>query len=282
MLETFADYEVQNNFHKKVVLISCAHNEAQNIHKLLEDGNLLLKMKVIDDFVVIDDHSTDGTADIVKNVGVKVVPQKVSENNGKSYAWLQGVKYCREVGADIMITIDADLMSTFTKIHANTMLDVFDTHPKIDMVVFPGDESYSPLQGCFYVGDQQVFSGQRAIKVSALNFLFNKSNEKNESSKTATRFKDMAQGYGLELTLNWQFGKRTYFLACDPPYVLHFLPSDRRPVLFEKQLADTEKAKTGILARKLELSKLRDIRTTKKQQNLTVNKPLINKQFMIA
>ncbi len=77
--------------------------------KELEDENLTSK----DSFLyLVDDGSSDGTFDIIKNFNAKnkkVKALKFARNFGNQNALLAGMLCAREIGADCTVTIDADL-----------------------------------------------------------------------------------------------------------------------------------------------------------------------------
>ena len=58
------------------------------------------------DVVVIDDGSSDATADVAEKAGAKVIRQPV--NKGKGLALQEGFGYARENGFDLVVTLDAD------------------------------------------------------------------------------------------------------------------------------------------------------------------------------
>jgi len=86
----------------KIAIIIPAYNEEENIKNLL-DG---LKGFSRDDIIVIDDGSTDKTAEIVTSYGVVLLRHK--ENKGKGMAHRTGFEYAIRNGFNGVITMDAD------------------------------------------------------------------------------------------------------------------------------------------------------------------------------
>lgn len=85
----------------KVVVAIPAYNEEVAI------GSVVLRSKkYADDVVVIDDGSTDKTAEIAKIAGAEVISHKVNE--GKGAGIKDAFEYAQKVGADILILIDGD------------------------------------------------------------------------------------------------------------------------------------------------------------------------------
>lgn len=94
---------------RAVVLIP-TYNEAANILIVLES---VLSLKEEISIIVIDDNSSDGTADLVKSVQERT-PERISliEREGKlglGTAYLTGFKHALELGFDYICEMDADL-----------------------------------------------------------------------------------------------------------------------------------------------------------------------------
>jgi glycosyltransferase involved in cell wall biosynthesis len=86
-----------------VIKVACipAFNEERTIGKVVV-GTL----PYVDSVIVCDDGSTDMTAAIAEKLGVKVIMHE--KNLGKGEAFRSLFAACRDMGADIMITIDGD------------------------------------------------------------------------------------------------------------------------------------------------------------------------------
>jgi glycosyltransferase involved in cell wall biosynthesis len=85
---------------KKVVCIP-AFNEAQIIEKIILDAK-----KFCDVVIVCDDGSSDQTSLISENAGAIVIRHK--KNFGKGKALKSLFEKCKEINADVMVTIDGD------------------------------------------------------------------------------------------------------------------------------------------------------------------------------
>lgn len=78
-----------------------AHNEALTIREIVASSSTY-----VDRVIVIDDGSTDGTADRVAGLGVQVVRHET--NAGKGRRLVEGLQLAFDTGANQVITLDAD------------------------------------------------------------------------------------------------------------------------------------------------------------------------------
>ena len=87
----------------RVAAIVPALNEEDNVANVLR---VLLKSKYIDEIILVDDGSTDRTAEIGREMGVKVISLPKRGGSGKANAMNEGVK---NTDAEIIVFFDADL-----------------------------------------------------------------------------------------------------------------------------------------------------------------------------
>jgi glycosyltransferase involved in cell wall biosynthesis len=85
----------------KTACIIPALNEEATIGEVLKET-----MKYVDDVVIVDDGSSDRTADIARGMGAHVVRHQM--NKGVGAAFSTGVKEVLKMGADVVVTLDAD------------------------------------------------------------------------------------------------------------------------------------------------------------------------------
>ena len=90
-----------------LVVIIPALNEEATIREVLLRMPDLTREGVKLTPVVIDDGSSDHTAEIVKNCGVEIIYHGTNQGVGKSFH--DGLEYALEKKADILVNIDADL-----------------------------------------------------------------------------------------------------------------------------------------------------------------------------
>ncbi len=86
----------------RVSVVIPAFNEAGRIGKVLEP---LLQVPEVDEIIVVDDGSSDNTAEEAERFGVKVI--RLDHNVGKALALDVGV---REARNDVLLFLDADLV----------------------------------------------------------------------------------------------------------------------------------------------------------------------------
>lgn len=94
----------------KVMVITPTYNEADNVPLRIEQ----LFALGIDDlsFLIVDDNSPDGTADIARNLqatyGERLHVMCRTENRGFGPSYLDGFQYALDQGAEIIVQMDAD------------------------------------------------------------------------------------------------------------------------------------------------------------------------------
>lgn len=84
-----------------VVALIPAYNERATIVDLVTRV-----ISHVDQVIVIDDASSDGTADLLVGLPVEVI--RNAENLGKSASLRRGFRHARALGAPIVVTLDAD------------------------------------------------------------------------------------------------------------------------------------------------------------------------------
>lgn len=92
---------------QKISVIVPARNEEQRILPLL--NSLQNQLSFIHELIVVDDHSTDQTANIAKGYGAKVIQAEPLPKGwfGKPWACYQGAKVA---SGDILLFLDADVV----------------------------------------------------------------------------------------------------------------------------------------------------------------------------
>lgn len=91
---------------KLIIQIPCL-NEAGTLAVTLADLPREVEGFTAVEWLIIDDGSTDGTADVARRHGVDHVVSHVG-NKGLAAAFMTGIEACLERGADVIVNTDAD------------------------------------------------------------------------------------------------------------------------------------------------------------------------------
>jgi len=131
------------------------------------------------DVLVVDDGSTDGTANAAKNAGARVI--RLPDNRGKGAAYAAGLK---AVDTPFVILLDADLIGLKTE-HLYVLLEPV-VHGDADMTVgvFRGGRWLSDIGNRI----TPQLSGQRALKAGLLRKLPGLAESRYDVELKLTRF----------------------------------------------------------------------------------------------
>lgn len=236
------------NGKRNAVIVIPAWNEEKLIKGVVAPCMEAKRQGLVREVIVIDDGSTDRTAEIAEKEGALVL--RWEQRQGKGAAFLRGLNKCRELGAEIIITLDADLLNLKPK-HIQKLLERV-SRKGVKMAVMRVYEKggTSSLGG---------MSGQRAIRMESFNFLFRKGRD-GRMPKAAARFCEMMDGYGLEFALGRKMGKRvTVYFRTWPPLMA------RAPLLKSngRQLIDLRRARALSKERR---RKLREARRRRRER----------------
>jgi len=118
---------------KNIVVFTPTYNEIENIETFIKQV-----FEVLPDckLLVVDDNSPDGTAQKVEQLK-KVYPNLYlvvrKEKRGRGYAGIEGFKKCIDLGADIIVEMDADL--SHSPYELPKLIEVLEKNPEVDIVV---------------------------------------------------------------------------------------------------------------------------------------------------
>lgn len=109
----------------KVSAIVPAYNEAERIPAVILP---LKQARCVDEIIVVDDGSTDGTAEIARSFKVQVL--RLPRNMGKAAALDHGVRRARN---EVLLFLDADLVGLQPE-HIERLVSIYE-EKHLDMVV---------------------------------------------------------------------------------------------------------------------------------------------------
>jgi|GEM_PF-1538314 len=199
---------------EKVTIIFPAFNEGPNIRGAVSP---LISWKKADpenrQVIIVNDGSTDATARNVSHdiaqTGWQRLRQRIfgtpserkyvelinsdpvfRRNLGKGAAFLAGAKRARQLGAEILVTIDADVLDA-TPAKIDMMVRELRASGK-DMAIANAAE-YNSADGKFPGSIPKWLVGDRAIRMVTLEPLF----------RGKPKWVNLIQGYGMEAALNY-------------------------------------------------------------------------------
>ncbi|MGI6227932.1 MAG: glycosyltransferase family 2 protein [Peptococcales bacterium] len=128
-----------------------AYNEEKYIGQVLE---CLIKIPYLTEIIVVNDGSTDNTAQIVKSYSVKLI--NLTENIGKGGAMLVGAKAAL---SEYIFFMDADLVGLDEK-HISSMVEEIEEGYDMIVGIFDGGRKTTDLAQVI----APFLSGQRIVK----------------------------------------------------------------------------------------------------------------------
>ena len=153
-----------------------ALNEEKNVGRVLE---VLLSSKDLDEVILVDDGSTDKTAEIGEKMGAKVV--RIAKNSGKGNAMVQGIK---RTDAGIIVFFDADLIG-LTVEHIALLVEPM-LKEEVKMCVGARDRSLGLPEVIIKIDPLMAIGGERAIRRELLENIP----------------KNFIEGFAIEIALN--------------------------------------------------------------------------------
>ena len=111
---------------KKIVVVLPAYNAALTLKRTYDE----IPFDIVDDVVLVDDHSKDNTAEVGKELGIKHV---IRHEQNKGYGGNQKTCYDKalSLGADIVIMLHPDYQYTPQLIHAMTSIIGNNVYPVV-------------------------------------------------------------------------------------------------------------------------------------------------------
>lgn len=111
---------------KKIVAVLPAYNAALTLEKTYKE----IDFNIVDDVVLVDDHSTDNTSEIGRQLGIKHI---IRHENNRGYGGNQKSCYKKalDIGADIVIMLHPDYQYTPQLIPSISYIIAQDLYPVV-------------------------------------------------------------------------------------------------------------------------------------------------------
>ena len=111
---------------RKVVVVLPAYNAAQTLERTYAE----IPFDIVDDVVLVDDHSTDDTSEVGRKLGIQHV---IRHQRNRGYGGNQKTCYAKalEIGADIVIMLHPDYQYTPKLIPVMTHMIAADLYPVV-------------------------------------------------------------------------------------------------------------------------------------------------------
>jgi glycosyltransferase involved in cell wall biosynthesis len=137
---------------KKVIVVMPAYKAALTLEKTYRE----IPFDLVDDVILVDDHSPDNTSDVAKSLGIKHI---IRHDKNKGYGGNQKTCYTKalELGADIVIMVHPDYQYTPLLLPA--------------MITIIGNGLYPVVFGSRILGKGALKGGMPMYKYIANRFL---------------------------------------------------------------------------------------------------------------
>ena len=137
---------------KKVVIVMPAYRASQTLERTYRE----IPFDIVDEVILVDDHSPDDTSDVARNLGINHV---IRHDVNKGYGGNQKTCYTKalEIGADIVVMVHPDYQYTPKLIRA--------------MVSIIGEDLYPVVFGSRILGKGALKGGMPMYKYIANRFL---------------------------------------------------------------------------------------------------------------
>jgi glycosyltransferase involved in cell wall biosynthesis len=111
---------------KKVIIVLPAYNASETLQKTYNE----IPFDIVDEVVLVDDHSTDETLRVAKALGIEHVV-KHDQNKGYGANQKSCYKKALSLGADIVVMLHPDYQYTPKLIHSMAYLIANDVYPVV-------------------------------------------------------------------------------------------------------------------------------------------------------
>lgn len=111
---------------KKIVVVLPAYKAGLTLERTYNE----IPFDIVDDVVLVDDHSPDNTVEVGTQLGIKHI---IRHEENRGYGGNQKSCYAKalEIGADIVIMVHPDYQYTPKLIHAMSSIIAYDVYPVV-------------------------------------------------------------------------------------------------------------------------------------------------------
>jgi glycosyltransferase involved in cell wall biosynthesis len=111
---------------QKIVVVFPAYNAEKTLEQTFNE----IPKDIVDEYILVDDHSSDQTSDLAKSIGIDHV---IRHEKNLGYGGNQKTCYRKsvEIGADIVIMVHPDYQYTPQLIHSMAYLIANDVYPVV-------------------------------------------------------------------------------------------------------------------------------------------------------
>ncbi len=111
---------------RKVVVVLPAYNAALTLEKTYAE----IPFDIVDEVVLVDDHSSDNTSDLAKKIGIRHI---IRHEKNKGYGGNQKTCYAKalELNADVVVMLHPDYQYTPLLIHSMVAIIANDLYPVV-------------------------------------------------------------------------------------------------------------------------------------------------------
>lgn len=111
---------------KKVIIVLPAYNASETLQKTYNE----IPFDIVDEVVLVDDHSTDETLQVAKELGIKHLV-KHDQNKGYGANQKSCYKKALSLGGDIVVMLHPDYQYTPKLVHSMAYLIANDVYPVV-------------------------------------------------------------------------------------------------------------------------------------------------------
>lgn len=183
-----------------ISIIIPAYNEEARIKNTLES---IKNIKEIDEIVVIDDGSSDKTAEVASSIAnEKIIVLRLDKNRGKGYALNYGLKTAMK-NADIIGFLDADLENSASEVE-KLIHPILNNETDVVIAKFPPAKKKGGL------GFVKRLAKDSVLEMTGVELDATLSGQRLFKKEVLEKFDEIPFGYGVEVGMTIDILKHGY------------------------------------------------------------------------